>query len=430
MHSIASIVELLSEANVLCDKPIPQEYFINEEFNRCILPEFEFKLYMKNMFSYLKTPSILSFGFKGLMLKHYSRTMNKKAITIRRSNIVEDAIEHVLKLPKEELQKHMTIQFDGENAQDSGGVSREFFLLFVNEFFSEEYKLFNEIESGLFWFISQKHSQQKNGNLKERLINFKYVGILVGLALSNSIILPIRFPLFLYKKLYNMQLSFKDYENFDPEAADGLRKLKNIKTEEEMDMACLYFTAISSDKSHEIPIVPGGLDKQVTLENVDEYIEKKIHFHMSEEIKDEFNMFQEGFLMSEPQILKTFKFFDMDTLISGTQVLDWPALKSKASYVNGLNENSPSVVMFWKIFFEMDDKKKALMLQFITGCARAPPGGLEAVSLVISRSSDVDKLPTAHTCSSTLVLPDYRNEVTMKRALDICTGNAEGFGLI
>ena len=46
--------------------------------------------------------------------------------------------------------------------------------------------------SGIFWF---------NGVSTENIREFKLVGVLMGLAVYNAIILDIRFPLVCYKKL-------------------------------------------------------------------------------------------------------------------------------------------------------------------------------------------------------------------------------------
>lgn len=429
MHTAATIIELISEANSICENPINPSEFVNAAFNKRILPEFEYKLYKKSLFSYLKTPSILDVGFKSLLLRQDSRQMDQKSIVIKRDKIVEDGINKVLNLDQQDLQKHIKIEFENETAQDSGGVSREFFYLLFNNFFSEESDLFAENETGgIFWFNMKRKSKN--------FVDYKYVGIIVGLALSNAIILPVRFPIVLYKKLYDVQLTFHDYSELFPESAQSLLTLKEtfngVKDDEEADALDLglYFSATDEITHQDIPIIKGGLDKKVTKSNIDEFIKAKINFHLNSSVEQEFEQFKNGFKMSMPRILNSFKYFDLDILVSGTQVLNWSALKTNTTYANGFNANSPSVKIFWNIFDSMDDKEKGLLLQFITGCARAPAGGLEAVNIVIQRSGDVRKLPTSHTCFNTLVLPDYQSEQKMKEALHICSSNAEGFGLI
>jgi ubiquitin-protein ligase E3 A len=54
---------------------------------------------------------------------------------------------------------------------------------------------YNE-ESRVFWF---------NGNTFEANVKFELVGILMGLAIYNSNILDLHFPMACYKKLLNMQ---------------------------------------------------------------------------------------------------------------------------------------------------------------------------------------------------------------------------------
>lgn len=430
LHSITTIIELLSEANILCDKPIDQSCFVIDSLQSRIFPEFEYQLWKNNIFSYLKTPSILSVRLKNLLLKQYSRSLREENIIIQRDRIVQTAIDKVLKLPEHQLQQHLKIQFENETAQDSGGVSREFYFIIFNEFFfSENYNLFTLSEDeSFYWFTSEAARQNPD------TIYYQYVGTIVGLAVSNSINLPVRFPMVLYKKLYDVTLTFRDFEELCPAQAHSIKSLKKQfsgnNTDARLEDLEMYFSVTDPVTHKEVPIVPDGDRKQVTESNLDEYIDALLDYHLNTSIRKEFEAVKTGFNLSRPKILTSFRFYDLDVLISGTQVLNWAALKTNTTYANGYDERSPSVVMFWKIFNEMDDQKKELLLKFITGCSRAPAGGLEALNIVIQKNGDVSKLPTSHTCVYTLDLPDYQNEEKMRKSLDICANNAEGFGLI
>jgi hypothetical protein len=78
--------------------------------------------------------------------------------------------------------------------------------------------------------------------------------------------------------------------------------------------------------------------------------------------------------------------------------------------------------------FTTDQKKN--FLSFTTGCARAPVGGLGCLPLIIQRSGpDSARLPTAHTCFNTLLLPEYHTRAKLRNHLLLAIENAEGFGL-
>lgn len=76
----------------------------------------------------------------------------------------------------------------------------------------------------------------------------------------------------------------------------------------------------------------------------------------------------------------------------------------------------------------LEERKRFLF--FVTGCDRAPMGGLGQLSMRIQRASgDSDRLPTSHTCFNVLLLPEYASEEKLRKVLLTAIDNAEGFGL-
>jgi E3 ubiquitin-protein ligase HECTD2 len=90
-----------------------------------------------------------------------------------------------------------------------GGLTKEWFLLLIRQIFSPDYGIKFDLKkkvkfscfigmfvfyesSGIFWF---------NGASTDNIREYNLVGILMGLAVYNAIILDIRFPLVCYKKL-------------------------------------------------------------------------------------------------------------------------------------------------------------------------------------------------------------------------------------
>ena len=78
----------------------------------------------------------------------------------------------------------------------------------------------------------------------------------------------------------------------------------------------------------------------------------------------------------------------------------------------------------------MKNKKKKFLF-FVTGCDRAPIDGLGSLQITISNGgSDLNQLPSAHTCFNNLILPDYKNKEMLKKKIYIAINYSEGFGLI
>jgi len=88
------------------------------------------------------------------------------------------------------------------------------------------------------------------------------------------------------------------------------------------------------------------------------------------------------------------------------------------------------VRQFWTVLHAMSLAEKKRFLFFVTGCDRAPMGGLGKLRMVIQRGGPhAERLPTAHTCFNTLLLPEYASEQALRQRLLMAISNAEGFGL-
>lgn len=110
-----------------------------------------------------------------------------------------------------DLKKQLRVQFLGEEGVDEGGVQKEFFQLIVREIFDPKYGMFtfNE-ESRLCWFSPTPVLDDIN------IREYKLVGLLLGLAVYNSVILDLHFPLALYKKVMDVDVGLQDLKRLDP----------------------------------------------------------------------------------------------------------------------------------------------------------------------------------------------------------------------
>ncbi|CEG74996.1 hypothetical protein RMATCC62417_10109 [Rhizopus microsporus] len=132
-------------------------------------------------------------------------------LEIRRDYIIADTLLQLEEKSIHDLKKQLRVQFVGEEGVDEGGVQKEFFQLIVREIFDPKYGLFNyNEESRLCWF--SHNPVLDNVNVRE----YKLIGLLLGLAVYNSVILDLHFPLALYKKLMNVDVGLSDLKQLDP----------------------------------------------------------------------------------------------------------------------------------------------------------------------------------------------------------------------
>lgn len=103
--------------------------------------------------------------------------------------------------------------------------------MIIKEVFDVKYGMFSyNTTTNVFWF---------NENSIDNNYEFKLIGKLLGIAIYNSVILDIHFPMVVYKKLVGLVPNFDDLIEFDPQVANSLSNL--LKFEGDYEDLELYF---------------------------------------------------------------------------------------------------------------------------------------------------------------------------------------------
>ena len=353
-----------------------------------------------------------------------NRNRYSLTLSIRRENIIEDTLNELSK-NDDYLQNELKIKFIGEAGVDQGGVRKEFFILLIRQIFDPNYGMFNyNKQTRLYWF---------NHYSFEPKLKYELIGTIFGLAIYNNTILDVKLPLAVYKKLLGIKPSLKDLKECDKELYNNLNYLLDqgsAKLEEELDMD---FTVLD-DKFGEkiiIPLKPDGDKIMINNINKEEYVKLFIDWYFNKSIEDFFKSFEKGFYkVFHKSLIKILSPEELELIICGTQYLDFYELKRVCKY-DDYNPNSESIKYLWEILLDFNVEEKKKFLSFVTGCDRAPIDGLGSLVITVSNGgTDLNQLPTAHTCFNNLILPDYKDKEKMKKALLTAINYSEGFGLI
>jgi hypothetical protein len=448
-RSIATFIQYLKMTSQHCTASFEWTAFVNEPLNILVTPaSIHHSLRLHREWTYLSAPSVLALAFRSSVLHQWHRLRQDRQaefefnrrqgnvtlhdlylyIEVSRLTIVHDTLIALQRLDSTSLTKGLKIVFKGEQGEDAGGVSREFFYLLCNDAFSPNYGLFNRIHGGKYWFRSDP---------LQTPIYYNILGTIVALAMYNGIVLPVRFPRLLYKKLCGHALGDTDLAELAPEVAESFASLREMRNEGENVAECGLKFAIALDRLDSgdpiYRLKEGGESITVTNSNLDEYIRLYSDYLMNGSIGRAYELFERGFrkLSQQDEFLgQLFQYDEIDLVISGVDVLDWSQLRLNARYANGYNPESTAVQWFWEVFDEMTDEQKRWLLRFATGTDRTPVTGLTDVRLVIQRSGDPEKLPVAHTCFNVFSLPDYPSKEILARKVLIAIENNEGFGII
>ncbi|KAH0790401.1 ubiquitin ligase [Histomonas meleagridis] len=348
-------------------------------------------------------------------------------LEVSRNNLIEDTLNQISNFSADQLVLKLVVVFKGEQGVDAGGVSREFFYLLCNNLFSPDYGMFSKTSNGKYWFAEGSETTVSP-------FYFSLFGTIVGLAIYNSIILPIRFPILLYKKLSGEKISLQDYHEIDPTLVESLLNLKEmVQSKVDISDAELTFsvTVDNFGAIEEIPLKENGENIYVTNDNFNEYLELYTEYLLNKSINMQFTNFQKGYKrLCNNSLLNIFRSEELDVLVSGEEIVDWNLLKENTKYSDGYTKDSIQVKWFWEIFDEMSDEQKQMFFRFSTGSDRIPVSGLNDFKLVIQKTNDPTKLPISHTCFNIFALPTYQSKDVMKEKILISIQNTEGFGLI
>ena len=345
-------------------------------------------------------------------------------LNIRRDHLIEDTLNELAKNGKN-LQSELKVKFVGEQGVDQGGVRKEFFILVIRQIFDPNYGMFNyNKKTRLYWF---------NHFSFEPKIKYELIGTIFGLAIYNNTILDVKLPISIYKKLLGIKPTFEDLKECDNELYKNLEYIlnqDNPKLEEELDS---NFTVVDDKfgEKIEVPLKPGGEKIMINNFNKSEYVELYTDWFFNKSIDEYFRAFEKGFYkVFNRNLTKMLTPQELELIICGTQILDFHELKLACVYEE-FDKNSETVKYFWEILFDFNEEEKKKFLSFVTGCDRAPIDGLGSLPITVTNGgSDLNQLPTAHTCFNNLILPDYKNKEKLKKALLTAINYSEGFGLI
>lgn len=348
-------------------------------------------------------------------------------IRVRRGHLLEDALDEVARQRPRDLFKPLRVHFIGEDGVDAGGVKKEFFQLLMTELLCADYGMLrHQPESNTYWFDPATMESDDE---------FLLLGLVVGLAVYNGVLLDFPLPLVLYRKILGQEVGLRDLEEMQPMLGRSLRQLLQYddSSVSVADVFCQTFS-LEVTMHGDVKIVdlcPGGRDITVTEDNRREFVDHYVDWWLNVSVFRQFEAFAKGFLMlCGGPALQLFSATELERLVCGSPCLDFDALVRSARYEGGYHPEHRVVQWLWQVVVGLSAEEKKMFLKFFTGSDRAPIGGLANLRVVIQRDgADSNKLPTSHTCFNTLLLPSYRSKEKLEDRLKLAILNAEGFGL-
>ncbi|XP_011296686.1 probable E3 ubiquitin-protein ligase HERC4 isoform X3 [Fopius arisanus] len=346
-------------------------------------------------------------------------------LNVSRENIVADTLRELSEHNSSDLKKPLRVKFHGEEAEDAGGVKKEFFMLLLKEILDPKYGMFKQFEeTRTIWFSEDSFEGERM---------YFLIGVLCGLVIYNFIIINLPFPLALYKKLLGEKVMLADLKDLSPVLAKSLTSVLEYGNQDLEDIFCLNFEVTREvfGEQRVYELIPEGSKTPVTIENKKEFVELYVDYVFNKSVESQFGAFYNGFhKVCGGHVLKFFLSHELMALIVGNENYDWKELEENAGYNEGYTKNDPTIVMFWEIFHELSLEEKKKFLLFLTGSDRIPIQGMKAIKITIEPMNDDKYLPVAHTCFNLLDLPRYQTRERLRYKLLQAIQQTQGFSLV
>ncbi|KAH9257308.1 hypothetical protein BASA81_004465 [Batrachochytrium salamandrivorans] len=267
----------------------------------------------------------------------------------------------------------------------------------------------------------------EQGLEREMTIHHQLVltGALMGLAVYNSTLLDVRFPVLLYAALLGKQqdmvLEVADLTKIDAQLGKSMQYVLDFEGEEQT-FQDLFEGAF-------------GDDEHVTMQTKADYVRRRIRFELRDGVRDILLPIKQGFEsvldVSRNNAMQLLTPAELEMMIIGVSELNFADLRAHCKYEGGYTETTKVIKWFWEVVVdELSEEDKRLLLTFTTGSSHAPMGGLRKQNFLVQRAGpDSDQLPTSSTCFETLLLPEYSSKKKLKAKLTVALRNAQGFGL-
>jgi len=200
---------------------------------------------------------------------------------------------------------------------------------------------------------------------------------------------------------------------------------------EEFKMPSSSSTSPFTTKCCTVNLKDNGENIHVTKLNRKEYVKLRMDYRKTRMVRQAAAVHSGLALVVPLEVTSLFTSQELGLLMSGISEIKVDEWKKHTIY-NGGTHTTPVILWLWKLMESLSQEKKALFLQFSTGCSRLPPGGFAVLNpkfcIYVIDGSSSQRLPTAATCFHQLKLPNYKEEKDLKKmVMTAILHGSEGF---
>lgn len=302
-------------------------------------------------------------------------------ILVRRGELLRDSMEAVMSLGRPDLRKYWRFEFMGEIGIDAGGLAREWFQLVTEEVFNPDMGLW--LPSASNQACLRINPASEISCPEDHLIYFRFLGRVMGRALFDGHLVAGHMVRHMYKHILGWPVMFEDLKLPDEEYYNSLKSLAEVENVEDL---CVDFTFTENalGENRVVDLMEGGRDVPVTNDNLPEFLEANLKYHLMDRVKPQLTELLLGFYDVIPESLLTiFDFQELELLMCGVPEIDIDDWMKNTSYMGQYHQSgadSKTCQWFWELVREeFDQEKRARLLQFVTGTSGVPSRGFSVL---------------------------------------------------
>uniref|UniRef100_A0A669BGH0 HECT-type E3 ubiquitin transferase n=1 Tax=Oreochromis niloticus TaxID=8128 RepID=A0A669BGH0_ORENI len=388
-------------------------------------------------------PMVRSIGKTMVQGKNYGPQITVKRISTRGRKckpIFVQIARQVVKLNASDLRlpsRAWKVKLVGEGADDAGGVFDDTIT-----------EMCQELETGVVDLLipSPNATAEVGYNrdrfllnpsacLDEHMLQFKFLGILMGVAIRTKKPLDLHLAPLVWKQLCCIPLLLEDLEEVDLLYVQTLKSILHIEdsgiTEDNFhEMIPLDSFVGQSADGKMVPIIPGGNSIPLTFSNRKEYVERAIEYRLHE-IDRQVAAVREGMSWIVPvPLLSLLTAKQLEQMVCGMPEICCDVLKKVVRY-REVDEQHSLVQWFWQTLEEFSNEERVLFMRFVSGRSRLPANTADISQRfqIMKVDRPYDSLPTSQTCFFQLRLPPYSSQAVMAERLRYAINNCRSIDM-
>ncbi|XP_056135403.1 probable E3 ubiquitin-protein ligase HERC1 isoform X2 [Lampris incognitus] len=388
-------------------------------------------------------PMVRSIGKTMVQGKNYGPQITVKRISTRGRKckpIFVQIARQVVKLNASDLRlpsRAWKVKLVGEGADDAGGVFDDTIT-----------EMCQELETGVVDLLipSPNATAEVGYNrdrfllnpsscLDEHLLQFKFLGILMGVAIRTKKPLDLHLAPLVWKQMCCIPLLLEDLEEVDLLYVQTLNSILHIEdsgiTEDNFhEMIPLDSFVGQSADGKMVPIIPGGNSIPLTFSNRKEYVERAIEYRLHE-IDRQVAAVREGMSWIVPvPLLSLLTAKQLEQMVCGMPEICCDVLKKVVRY-REVDEQHCLVQWFWQTLDQFSNEERVLFMRFVSGRSRLPANTADISQRfqIMKVDRPYDSLPTSQTCFFQLRLPPYSSQAVMAERLRYAINNCRSIDM-